>query len=191
MSSELGHSRKHVASADLGGPVRDREAADAVAKTERETRYGEHGAPDASGCLMGNDARAFELIRATILRRLLHKPEMGWQQTLNALGGCGRHLALLAVGMPTLHLWASLIPDSTGEGSALPIPPGWTAPLASDAAPSVWSCLVLIWVRFVVTDVALLGDRVGGFRGLVCQDDLGWIVQARQRAKTQNMRRAT
>jgi len=118
----------------------------------------------------------------TILKRLMHWPQMWWRQAVNALGGCLRHLMLLFVGIPTLHVWASLLPEAPEGGPVVTVPPAWMDDVASDAAPSLLTFMVLIGVLLVVIDVILLGGRIGGFRHVLGEraTRLAWEVWNRK-----------
>jgi hypothetical protein len=118
-------------------------------------------------CLMDEGAAAFEMIRMATLKRLMHRPEMWWQQAMNSLGGCLRHLVLIFVGIPTLHFWASLLPDAPGVSPAMSVPPGWMDHMVSDAAPLFLALIVSMWVLLVAADVIFLGGRIGSFRNVL------------------------
>jgi len=103
-------------------------------------------------------------------------------EAVNILGGCLRHLMLLFVGIPTLHFWASLLPQAPEGGPVVTVPPAWMDDVVSDSAPSLLASMVLIGVLLVGVDVIFLGGRIGGFRHVLGERAarLAWEVWNRK-----------
>ena len=124
--------------------------------------------PESPRFLMGDEATAFEMIRTSILKRLLRDLEMWWRQLLNVISGCFRYLGLLFVGIPTVVFWASLLPESDGE-----LPPSLEKLRPPDIEgiplyeePSLLAFFLPLLIVLALIDTTIGRGRIGGFRNL-------------------------